>query len=178
MKLPVVLLLGAALLVAACHSDQNPSAANKTATAGKATTAAKPAATAAEQTESMVEAASTGDATLPVKIKFDLPQRPAVGVPFPLEVALITQVAADSATLKVEEPSGYTVSAGADDLVIPKLAPDGVYRRRLTVVPAAEGVFFVTLSVTTKVDDVVASRSFNIPFIVAPPRPAAASAAH
>jgi hypothetical protein len=46
--------------------------------------------------------------------------------------------------------------------------PAQVYRHRIKVTPAAEGVYLVTLSVNLKHDQMADSRVFSVPIIVAP----------
>ncbi len=63
----------------------------------KAPVAPKPGATAAEQTAGMVEAASSGQiASCRSQLKFDLAQRPKVGQPLDINLALIAQIDAQS----------------------------------------------------------------------------------
>src|SRR5258708_23882108 len=97
-----VLLLCAMLAVAACNRDSGSTAApNPVAHVKPKAVAPRPPATAAEQTAGMVEAASQGKSLVPVELKFDIAQRPKVGQPLDIDLALIAHIPASLATIQV-----------------------------------------------------------------------------
>jgi hypothetical protein len=171
-------VVSASLVLAACHRDQQQSSDGKPTSARKSPVAVKHGPTAAEQTAGMVEAAATGKSTMPVQLKFDLPQRPVVGQPLVVNIALISQIDADTAKVRLDDSSGLDVAAGGGDHVIGKIDPDFVYRQEIKLVPSADGVFFLNFTVTLRHDEIDDIRTFTVPIIVTANRPAAADGAH
>jgi len=165
-----VLLLCAAvaMAVAACNRDSGsaPAANAVPHVKPKAPVAPKPGATAAEQTAGMVQAASQSKSTAPVELKFDIAQRPKVGQPLDINLALIAQIEANPATIQVNGADDVSVAAGANQFDIPSAQPGEVYRETVNVTPNAEGVMVLGVTVTLKHDDVVDQRVFLIPIIV------------
>jgi hypothetical protein len=135
-----VLLLCVVVAVAACNRDSGSAPVAHAVSQAKPKPAAPKAdATAAEQTAGMVQAATQGKSQVPVELKFDIAQRPKVGQPLDINLALIAQISASSASLQV---------TGADD-----------------VTPNAEGVLLLGVTVSLKHDEIVDQRVFSIPII-------------
>ena len=161
-----VLLLAAAVMLAACNRDSGSAPPVNTAKIKpKAPVAPKPAATAAEQTVGMVQAASQGKSQVPVELKFDIAQRPKVGQPLTINLALIPQIEASPATIKVSGAEDVTVAPAASQFDIPAAEAGEVYRETVNVTPNAEGVVVLGVTVLLKHDDVVDQRVFSIPII-------------
>ena len=164
-----VLLLSAAaaMALAACNkdSDSAPAARPVAHVQPKAPVAPKPGATAAEQTVGMVQAAGQGKSTVPVELKFDISQRPKVGEPLDINIALIAQIAASPATIQVNGADDVSVTPAASQFNIPSTEAGEVYRETLNVTPNAEGVVVLGVTVSLKHDDVVDQRVFSIPII-------------
>jgi hypothetical protein len=165
MKARVLVLCAAA--IAGCHGDSSQAPAANPAPQGPAAPAAaarkpKPQ----ESTAGMVEAASQGKSQTPVTLKFDLLQRPVVGQPLEIAIALLPQIPANPATVDVSGSEGLQLAAGDARIEFPSVEPAQVYRRSIVVTPAAEGVLFVTLSVSLKHDEMTESRVFSVPIIV------------
>ena len=121
----------------------------------------------AEQlTTGMVEAANQGKSQLPVRLKFDLRQRPSIGKPLDIDVAVLPQIDASSGDILVAGGDGLTLEAGASRIDLPALETGQVYRQVLKVTPSAEGVLLLSLTVSLKHDDQTDSRAFSIPLIV------------
>jgi uncharacterized lipoprotein len=163
-----VLLLGAALMfVAACNRDSSsaPPARAQPQYKAKAPAAPPPGATAAEQTAGMVQAASQGKSQVPVELKFDIAQRPKVGQPLEINLALIAQIAASPATIQVTGADDVTVAPGANQFDIPAEEAGEVYRQTVNVTPNAEGVLLLGVTVSLKHDEIVDQRAFSIPII-------------
>src|SRR5271169_4993200 len=153
--------------IAGCHGDKSQAPAANPAPQGPAAPAAaarkpKPQ----ESTAGMVEAASHGKSQAPVTLKFDLLQRPVVGQPLEIAIALLPQVPASPAAVDVSGSVGLQLAAGAAQIEFPSVEPAKVYRRSIMVTPSAEGVLFVTLSVSLKHDEMTESRVFSVPLIV------------
>ena len=116
-----VLLLCAVAGLSACSRDSEPAPASSAAAQvkPKAPAVARRGPTAAEQTAGMVQAAAQGNSQVPVELKFDIAQRPKVGQPLDINLALIAQVAASSATIQLTGADDVTVAPGANQFDIP-----------------------------------------------------------
>jgi hypothetical protein len=161
-----VLLLCVALAVAGCNRDSGATAAPKPVPHINPKAAAPaPGATAAEQTAGMVEAASQGKSSVPVELKFDIAQRPKVGQPLDIDLALIAQIPASPATIQVSGADDVSVAPGAKQFDIASEEAGEVYKHTVNVTPNAEGVVLVDVTVLLKHDEVVDQRVFSIPII-------------
>jgi hypothetical protein len=177
MMKPRVLTLWAMTALAACHGDS--SQAPKPAVAPQArapAAAAKAGPSLEEQTAGMVEAASQGKGQAAVALKFDLPQRPTLGQPVEIEIALLPHGAADSAAVVVAGSEGVQLAPDQASISFGPLEPSQAYKHSLKVTPTSEGVLFVSLTVTLKMDDVTESRVFSVPLIVGALPPAKTAA--
>jgi hypothetical protein len=164
-KARVLVLCAAA--IAGCHGDSSQAPPAKPAPQGQpapAAAARKPK--PQESTAGMVEAASQGKSQAPVALKFDLLQRPAVGQPLEIAIALLPQIAASPARIDVSGSEGLQLAAGDAQIEFPSVEPAQVYRRSIVVTPVNEGVLLVTLSVSLKHDEMTESRAFSVPIIV------------
>jgi len=165
MKARVLVLCAAA--IAGCHGSSSQAPPAKAAPQGPAApTAAARNPKPQESTAGMVEAVSHGKSQAPVALKFDLLQRPAVGQPLEIAIALVPQVPASPATIDVSGSEGLQLAAGDAQIVFPSVEPAKVYRRSIMVTPSVEGVLFVTLSVSLQHDEMTDSRVFSVPLIV------------
>lgn len=158
----------AVTLVAACHGDSNqaPLAGPVPHVGGPASKKSGP--TTAELTAGMVEAVTIGASTVPVALKFELPQAPVVGAPLDVAVAVMPQIAADAAVLRVMGSNGLNLAPGTHPVEMSPVEPTQVYRHDIQIVPAAEGVQLLAMTVSLKHDDIVETREFSVPIIVAP----------
>jgi len=135
-----------------------------------------PAAKTPQQlTADMVEAASQGKSQAPVALKFDLLQRPTVGQPLQIVLALLPQIPADPADIDVAGSDSLQVAAGDSRIEIASVDPEQVYRHQITVTPTAEGMQLLSLKVSLKHDEMTESREFAVPLIVAAAPAAAAN---
>ncbi len=157
----------AAGLLAACHGEPKQAPAVTPASATSAPAVVKRGPTPEELTAGMVEAVTIGKSTAPVAVKFDLPQRPAVGKRFEIVIAVLPQIAASSAMVQVSGSEGLQIAPNLAPIEIPSLDPGQVYRLSIPVTPTADGVHLLGLSVSLKQDDSAESRSFSVPIIVA-----------
>jgi len=114
----------------------------------------------------MVEAASQGESTVPVQLKFDLPQKPQIGKELQVNIAVMPQIAASPADIQVNGAEGLAVAAEESKIEIPSVEEGEVYRESVKVTPTADGVLYLGLTVLLKHDDITESRAFAIPLIV------------
>ena len=177
MMKPRVLMLWVVAALIACHHDSGQPQKPNTAAKAHAPVAAPRASKPGEMTTGMVEAASQGKSQLPVSIKFDLLQRPTVGQPLDIDLALVPQVAAGAARIEVASADVLQVADGDSKIEVPALDANQVYRHSITLTPLAEGVLLLNLNVTLKREELSDSRIFSVPIIVAPAPAGAAPAA-
>ena len=163
----VLLLYAAMAAVSACNRDSTPAPAANAVIHIKPKVAAapKPGATAAEQTVGMVQASSQGKSTVPVELKFDIAQRPKVGEPLTIDLALIAEIDASPATIQVTGADDVSVAPDASQFDIPTEQAGEVYRQTVKVTPNAEGVVVLGVTVSLKHDEIVDQRAFSIPII-------------
>lgn len=161
-----MLLLCAAVSLGACHKESAPAAADSALTSAKpdAPVQPKPKLTAAERTAGMVLAASQGKSSAPVDIKFDLMQKPKVGQPVDVSLALIAQVPANPATVQVSGADGLTVATGGQFDIASAEAGE-VYKHTVSVTPETDGVLLLGVTVSLKHEEVTDTKTFMIPII-------------
>jgi hypothetical protein len=162
-----VLFLCAAAGLSGCNRDSGSTPAPTAATHVKprAPAAVKPGATVAEQTAGMVQASSQGKSQVPVELKFELAQRPKVGQPLEINLALIAQISASPATIQLSGADDVSVAPGANQFEIASEEAGEVYKHTVSVTPNAEGVVLVGVTVVLKHDELVDQRVFSIPII-------------
>jgi hypothetical protein len=162
------LMLCALAALCACQKDSGSGApgAPPPQVKAKAPAPVRKGPTAIELTAGMVEAAGQGKGQGPVNLKFELVQRPKLGQALEINLALLPQVDANTATIQVTGADGFTLAAGAGQFDIPSIAAGEVYRHTLNVTPTIEGVLVMGITLLLKSDDNTESRAFSIPVIV------------
>jgi hypothetical protein len=166
MKTARVLFLCSVAVASACHRDGEAPPPPKPAPHISVPVAVKKGPTAAEQTAGMVEAAAQGKSQLPVALKFDLQQRPKLGQPLDVDLAILPQIDAGAAGISVTGGDGLAVAPGANQIDMPAVEAGQVYRHSVQVTPAADGVVLLGLTISLKHDELIESRAFSIPLIV------------
>jgi hypothetical protein len=160
-----MLLLSAAVMMNACHKDEGGAAAPAAQVKPKAPVTPRLGPSVEEQTANMVEAAAQGKSQLPVQLKFEVTQRPKMGQGVDINLALIPQIDASPAIIKVTGGDGLTVASEASEFNIPAAAAGEIYRQTVNVTPAAEGVLLLGVTVSLKHDELTDLKSFSIPLI-------------
>ena len=161
-----VTLLCAAMTLCACSKDSAPPApAASSARVKPRPVLPKPGPSAAEQTLGMVQAAAVGKSQAPVELKFDVAQKPKVGQPVDINLALIAQISASPATIQVASADDVSVAPGGNQFEIPSEQAGEVYRQTVSVTPNAEGVVLVNVTVLLRHDELLDQRAFSIPII-------------
>jgi hypothetical protein len=161
-----VLLLCTLMASGACHRDSDaPVPAQPAPRVAAAPVAVKKGPTAQEQTTGMVEAATQGKSQLPVLLKFELSQRPTVGQPMGVDIAVLPQIDAGGADIEITGHDGLTVGA-ASPIDLNALEAGQVYRQTIQVTPTTDGVLILGLTVSMKHDEMTESRAFSVPLIV------------
>jgi hypothetical protein len=155
----------AMLALTACSGNKHQDTTDQAAAKNAAAAARQRPATVTEQTASMVQAATSGKATAPMQLKFELAERPIAGQTIGLSLALLAGVPAQSVTLHFGDSPGLVLADPADR-TIGAVAPDAVYRQDVKLSAPAEGVYFVAVTATMTHDATVETRAFSIPIIV------------
>ena len=160
-----LLLLSTLAAAGACHRDSAPP---PPAPAPRVTVPVpvKQGPSAEMLTAGMVEAASQGKSQLPVKLKFELQQRPTLGHPLDIDIAVLPQIDGKPADIQVAGGDGLTLVPGTNQVDLPAVEAGQVYRQTVKVTPTADGVLVLNLTVSLKHDDTTESRAFSIPLIV------------
>jgi hypothetical protein len=160
-------LLGcAAVLLTACHGDAS-EAPVASPIPHRHGPLVQRGPTPEELTTGMVEAVTTSKSTVPVTVKFDLGDRPVVGRPLDVALAVMPQIIADAAVLTVLGSDALQLAAGVDPMEIPSADPTQVYRQSIQLTPTVEGVQLLALTVSLKHDEITETRAFSVPIIVA-----------
>lgn len=159
-----LLLLCSLAAVAACHRDSDAPPAPPPAP--RVTVPVEQGPSAENLTAGMVEAASQGKSQLPVKLKFELQERPTLGHLLAIDIAVLPQIDASPAGIQVAGGDGLTLVPGTNQLDLPAVEAGQVYRQSVKVTPTADGVLVLNLTVSLKHDDMTESRAFSIPLIV------------
>jgi hypothetical protein len=161
-----LLILCTLAAVGACHRDSDAPPAPAPAPRATVPVVANKGPGAEQLTAGMVEAASQGKSQLPVKLKFELQQRPTLGQPLDIDIAVLPQINGSPAGIQVAGGEGLTVVPGANQVDLPAVEAGQVYRQSVKVTPTADGVLVLNLTVSLKHDDMTESRAFSIPLIV------------
>ena len=148
----------------------------RSAEAGAVGEGSRRAKTPQQLTADMVEAASQGKSQAPVVLKFDLLQRPTVGQPLQIVLALLPQIPAGTGRHRggrLGQPAG----GGRRQPHRNRLGrrPRRSTGTSITVTPTAEGMLLLSLKVSLKHDEMTDSREFAVPLIVAAAPAAAAN---
>ena len=172
------LLLSVALAVlgAGCgwHSNDGAKAAAAKPVARKAGSATD------ELLHNMVSAvAATKPSSVPIQVKFELRDRPRVGQPTDLELAIVTMSASvDRVSGKVVGEEGLEIVDGAQIAATDHPAEGTPIRQSVKVLPKQEGIFTVHALVTVEAGSDTSSETYAIPVIAGgdAPGPDAAAA--
>jgi hypothetical protein len=169
-------LVAVALLLAACGDrGEEARARHEAAQHPKADTAAT--GPAAPDTEDMVAAVSTADATRPVSLKFRLSEPPRVGEPLQLVLALIPEpkAAIHDMHVAMQPREGLQLkSAATIDFANPEAGATQLMQ--VAVLPQQLGVLSLAVTVLVNTEHDSLARGYTIPLIVVPSAPAPAPA--
>lgn len=152
------------MLLTACGSDPQPEAAAPPP-APKPTVSA---ATANDETATFARAVGDGKPGAAVNIRYEFAGKPSPGTPTELDVAFIPSVGVDSMEATLAGMDGITLS-GDLQASFNAVEADKPYRHKLTVLPDRTGMFYVTVSVSTKIAGSTVGRTFSIPLVVGQP---------
>jgi hypothetical protein len=122
-----------------------------------------------ELLRSMVSAvAATKPSAVPIQVKFDLRDRPLVGQPVDLDLAIVPMSASvDRVSGKVEGEDGLEVVDGAQIAATDRPAEGSPIRQSVKVLPKQEGIFTVHAVVTVDAAGQTSTETYAIPLIAA-----------
>src|ERR1700677_951222 len=165
-----ILLLCALAGLCACHGDSGDSGQSpgKPKARAHAPVAPKKGPTPDELTAGMVEAVTQGKSLAPVGLKFDILQRPAMGKPLEIDIALMPQITAEQTTIQVTGSDGLEVAPDQAQIDIAGVEAEHVYRHTVSVTPTADGVLLLGFTVTLNHDAIAETRAFSVPIMVGP----------
>jgi hypothetical protein len=170
----IAMALAAAVSLLGCEPGESEGA---TSTSG--TTARKPTAADSE----MVAAVSATRGPGVVDLKFALAKRPKVGEPVDIELSITPSMPLDRLFARFQVVEGLELVSGGETEQLEN-APGGVaVGHKVTVLPQADGIFYLTAVVLADSEKESIARTFMIPIIAgqglmaAPAVPSAASVA-
>src|SRR5262249_22967202 len=113
----------------------------------------------------MVAAVSTSKTGPAVEVKFYLLQRPEVGQPLDVDVAIVPGPALEGLSADFQGADGLDLVGGGQLARVDKPAEGAPLAHTVKVVPKRLGVFAVTVVVSTYASNQSSTRSFSIPVI-------------
>lgn len=155
-------LLGAGFVVA-CGSAQQ---THIPLLRGKSSSAATHNVTKATPGDAdMTSAVSTAKGSARVVLKFALRERPEVGKPTQLDLALVPQMALDHIAASFYAEEGLALQDGGGTASVERPEPYAAIQRTLTVVPQRDGIFYVNATVVADSGAESVARTYTIPLI-------------
>jgi hypothetical protein len=161
------LLVAAAAALAGCGSHSDGTAA----TQAPLKTIGRKALNPADDTSHMVSAvAASKPSTLPVQLKFDLHDRPDIGQPLDIDLAIVPMSASvDRVAASIEGEDGLELLDGGQ-IAPTDHPPEGVpIRHSVKVLAKREGIFTLHAVLTVDASGQSSTGSYSVPVIAAAP---------
>jgi hypothetical protein len=152
-----VLTLLVLVALAGCEREQAHQPSADTPPAG---TANRPA----DSTADMVSAVSPATGA-PVELKFSLGEKPQVGRPVDVEVAVLPVGDVDRIAASFQAGAGLALRSGEHMAAIENPESGAPINHRVTIVPEQDGIFFVSATVNVDTPTQSITRTFSIPII-------------
>jgi hypothetical protein len=176
---PAILLMIGSGLLGACGSDADEPSARETHAAHQAKKRIDQP-KKVDVDADMVVAPSTAKSRAPVTLKFAITQKPQVGAPVDVRLALIPTAELQQVVGSFLGSEGLELRSGAKTPTFEKPEVGTSINHTITVVPSSDGIFYVTATLVSDADSTSVSRTFTIPLIVgeglsAPQKPAQAA---
>jgi len=113
-----------------------------------------------------VTSVKPGNTPLPVQLKFDLRQRPEVGQPLDVDIAVVPLSAAiDRVFGKVAGEEGLDLVSGADLQEAGKPVEGTPIQYSVKVLPKQDGIYTLTAVLSVDAGGVISSQTYTIPVI-------------
>ena len=111
--------------------------------------------------------ASNKPSTVPLQVKFELRDRPDVGQPVELDLAIVPMSASvDRVSGKVEAEDGIELLEGSEIAAAERPVEGVPIHHHLKVVPKREGIYTVRALLTVDASGVPSSDAYSMPLIV------------
>jgi hypothetical protein len=120
----------------------------------------------------MVSAVSGATSQAPVELKFALSDRPQVGQPLEIKIAVLPVVDVDRIAASFHVGPGLELRHGEQMPAIQNPEPGSPINHKITLVPQQDGIFFVSATVHVDSPTESITRTFSFPVIAgtgAPP---------
>jgi len=167
----LLVILAAAALCSGCGSHASgDGAAAQSATKKIGKTAVNPSDAISRNMVSAV--ASNKPSNVPVQVKFELRDRPDIGQPVTLDLAIVPMSASvDQVSGKVEGEDGLELIEGGEIAASDRPAEGVPIRHSVKVLPKRAGIFTLRAALTVYSSGVSSSESYSIPLIAATAAP-------
>jgi hypothetical protein len=144
----------AGIALAACGSKPDPQTAQ-----------AQSRAAPADPIAQMARAVGSGKPGAAVEIRYEFSGKPTAGTPNELQIAFIPHAGVDSMDIAINGMDGVTLS-GPQSASFAEVEPQKPYVHTVSVLPDRNGVFYISVVVTTQIGNQNLSRTFSVPFVV------------
>jgi len=139
--------------------------------------AAKPAATparspAAIPQSTLVKAVSADKSAAAVDLHFELPAKPAVGVPFMVELVLTPRLAAENLDIEIAGMDGLTLQ-GQNRFQFGNVHAGQPYRAKVAMQSTVAGMYYVSVVARATSQATTEARTFAVPVVIGPVAPLA-----
>lgn len=130
--------------------------------------APKPILDADDPAAKMAKAVSTAKTGAAVELRYEINAKPTVGVPFDIDLALVSGADTETMTVVIAGMPGLTV---ADEVVAPltDVVAGQVYPHKFTALADQPGVYYISVTVTTLRGAITQARTFSIPVLLGDP---------
>lgn len=162
----------AAVLLTACGGDAPPEENSpKKSPAGKPAVPSAAQIAAAKLTSDMVSAVRIDDAPGEplMAVKFDLKNRPEIGQPLMISWVFLPKGAASGFTSTFVSDHGLSIPPSQPVATFSDIEPGAAYSYELKVLPAQNGVYYVSAIVQVRTDRDSRIQTFSVPIIVGTP---------
>lgn len=161
-----LLLTSSLAVLAACGSESEP----EVSTAADATpTPVVPAKAPDDPTSKMARAVGDGKPGAAVDIRYEIVAKPEVGKPTQVDLAFVPGAGVDAMSATITGMEGITV-AGDLKANFKNVEAGKPYEHTFSLLPDREGVYYITVSVTTTLAGSSVGRTFSIPLAVGTPQ--------
>lgn len=154
-------LLGGAILASACGNDGPSPGEERAAARARKVAPAK----AAPVNVDMVAAPTSARTPGMVSLKFAVSQKPEVGRPVDIELALISNTSIERMLATFQVSEGLELRSGAKTPVFKKPEAGAAISHTVTIVPSRDGIFSISAIVLAESATDSITRTFSIPVI-------------
>jgi hypothetical protein len=100
-----------------------------------------------------------------VELRYDIASRPEVGIPTQIKLAFIPSAGVDALSATLTGMDGITI-AGNLQPQFEQVQAGKPYEHTFSLLPDREGVYYVTVAVTSSIGGASVGRTFSVPFVV------------